>query len=732
MVAVTRALKLLKVALVSTGIGALVVALGSVVTLLTQMEGAVKKVNRVMAGLKASFNEIISRVALLGEATVKVFQGDFNGAMQAAKKSTDDFASSVKNSYTEGKKLEEQTQNLAKASREYQIEIAKLNKEAEKQEAIAGDSTKSFEEIQKAAEKASRARLKAAKTLETGLKEEIKIIEKRLALNKGKVGQEEIENELAQKKIELLDAESARQTKKIELDKLIRENARDSFEIELDESIKVFNQTKELNERAFADDKKTAEQRKAIIEETRAFADKAFTNQIKMAEDFTGKRLHLEDLVAEKDEEKVRASIRAMAADEKTRIRLLEIVTERRAALADLADMDKEMADKRAEQDKTDYGAKQRAMEQQKLRNKQARESLALEEAQAIELKNRTFKDEEDKTKFLKKQEQERNDLRKMAIKEFLQLLETQGANIEPLVKTFGTDELKAENDKVITEQQRFKTELAGIDAEIAKGTQDALIEAAKKAQDDLKKQQKELFELLDQALDKVVEAQQKRVDKAEEAIDKQQDLVDRQRERAEQGLKNTLKAEQEALAEREKQLIQQQKELERKEKIKAIYSAYAAKSSAGDKDALTDVLRDFAVIEAFIRGFKDGGYTGDGNTSEAAGIVHKNEYVMNAEQTNKFGFKGLSADEGRYRMAEAFKAKSILERNTFRGVPISAPVTIQDNGEVVNQLKEVTQAVKNQERIGFDVIKAIDGSVSVMETKIKGNSRTRRMKRWK
>ena len=158
-------------ALVSTGIGALVVALGSVVTLLTQMEGAVKKVNRVMAGLKASFNEIISRVALLGEATVKVFQGDFNGAMQAAKKSTDDFASSVKNSYTEGKKLEEQTQNLAKASREYQIEIAKLNKEAEKQEAIAGDSTKSFKEIQKAAEKAaSKARLKAAKTARNRIK----------------------------------------------------------------------------------------------------------------------------------------------------------------------------------------------------------------------------------------------------------------------------------------------------------------------------------------------------------------------------------------------------------------------------------------------------------------------------------------------------------------------------------------------------------------------------------
>ena len=513
---------------------------------------------------------------------------------------------------------------------------------------------------------------------------------------------------------------------------MIGQNNRDRFERELDFAIDIFDTTKTLNERKIADETKTFEQRKAILEETRVLADKSFKNQTDLVKDYTKQYIDFNSLVMEEDEEAVRARLRNYKLDDITLGRVLEIIKERRIALLDLAETEKDINKKREEADKTDYGAKQRAIEQQELRNKQARESLALEEAQAIELKNRTFKDEEDKTKFLEKQEQERSDIRKMAIKEFLQLLETQGATVDPLAEAIGTEELKAENDKIITEQQRLKTELAGIDAEIAKGTQDALIEAAKKAQEDLKKQQKELFELLDQALDKVVEAQQKRVDKAEEAIDKQQDLVDRQRERAEQGLKNTLKAEQEALAEREKQLIQQQKELERKEKIKAIYSAYAAKSSAGDKDALTDVLRDFAVIEAFIRGFKDGGYTGDGDTSEAAGIVHKNEYVMNAEQTNKFGFKGLSAEEGRYRMAEAFKAKSILERNTFRGVPISTNVVMQDNGEVVNQLKEVTQAVKNQERIGFDVIKAIDGSVSVMETKIKGNSRTRRMKRWK
>ena len=178
--------------------------------------------------------------------------------------------------------------------------------------------------------------------------------------------------------------------------------------------------------------------------------------------------------------------------------------------------------------------------------------------------------------------------------------------------------------------------------------------------------------------------------------------------------------------------MIAQQKELERKEKIKAIYSAYAAKSSAGDKDALTDVLRDFAVIEAFIRGFKDGGYTGAGDPSQAAGIVHKDEYVMNQSQTNDFGFKGLSAEQGRMRMEEAFRAKSLLEKNTFRGIPISAGVTVQDNIEVVNGLKNVEKAVKSQERLNFDVIKAIDGSVKVMETRIKGNTRIRRTKRWK
>ena len=81
-----------------------------------------------------------------------------------------------------------------------------------------------------------------------------------------------------------------------------------------------------MNE-AFADDKKTAlSKERLLLEETRAFADKAFTNQTEMAEDFTGKQITFRGLSSRrKMRRKYELLLRAMAADEKTRIRLLEI-----------------------------------------------------------------------------------------------------------------------------------------------------------------------------------------------------------------------------------------------------------------------------------------------------------------------------------------------------------------------------------------------------------------------
>ncbi len=48
----------------------------------------------------------------------------------------------------------------------------------------------------------------------------------------------------------------------------------------------------------------------------------------------------------------------------------------------------------------------------------------------------------------------------------------------------------------------------------------------------------------------------------------------------------------------------------------------------------------------ASAAGFREGGYTGDGDATAIAGPVHKGEYVFDAENTKKFGLKGKTQEE--------------------------------------------------------------------------------------
>lgn len=80
-------------------------------------------------------------------------------------------------------------------------------------------------------------------------------------------------------------------------------------------------------------------------------------------------------------------------------------------------------------------------------------------------------------------------------------------------------------------------------------------------------------------------------------------------------------------------------------------------------KASLGDLLRTLAMMEArtafskgivslggavrSVLGFDDGGYTGDGGKLEPAGIVHKGEFVINAENTKRLGLSMLNRLNG-------------------------------------------------------------------------------------
>jgi len=90
-------LKIFKTALISTGIGALVVAAGALIVFLTRMQAGVDIVNKAMAQLGAVVDVILDRLAKLGKviigfggAVVKALKGDFKGAMESAKEAAEE------------------------------------------------------------------------------------------------------------------------------------------------------------------------------------------------------------------------------------------------------------------------------------------------------------------------------------------------------------------------------------------------------------------------------------------------------------------------------------------------------------------------------------------------------------------------------------------------------------------------------------------------------------------
>lgn len=123
-------------------------------------------------------------------------------------------------------------------------------------------------------------------------------------------------------------------------------------------------------------------------------------------------------------------------------------------------------------------------------------------------------------------------------------------------------------------------------------------------------------------------------------------------------------------------------------------------------KASLGDLLRTLAMMEARIAfskgivslggavrsvlGFDDGGYTGDGGKLEPAGIVHKGEFVINAENTKRLGLSMLNRlngnpqgySDGGLVGGQAFGAGAGLVGASAGTVIIDVDVNVQASGQ--------------------------------------------------
>lgn len=177
------ALKTLRGALIATGLGALVVAVGALVAYFTETERGAQKLRIAMAAVGAAVGVVKDAMVGLGESFVQFFRGDFKGAVNTLKNSFTGLGDEIKKDVAAAIELERAMNKVKVQERELGVERAKTLKTIAEARLIAEDETKSAEE--------RIAKIKEAAALEADLtarelaneEERLRIMREQAALN---------------------------------------------------------------------------------------------------------------------------------------------------------------------------------------------------------------------------------------------------------------------------------------------------------------------------------------------------------------------------------------------------------------------------------------------------------------------------------------------------------------------------------------------------------------------
>lgn len=150
-----KVLKLLKVALVGTGIGVLLVALASLVSWFTKTQKGVETANKIMAALGATVDVVIDRASKLGSALVNLFSGNFIKAGEDVKAVFSGIGKEIEEETKQAWKLAEVLNEIDKKEVMLSMSRAANRAEIERLKKAADDQTLSTQERIKAAEKAA-------------------------------------------------------------------------------------------------------------------------------------------------------------------------------------------------------------------------------------------------------------------------------------------------------------------------------------------------------------------------------------------------------------------------------------------------------------------------------------------------------------------------------------------------------------------------------------------------
>tara|TARA_R100000654_G_scaffold579_13_gene2227 strand:- start:1769 stop:3385 length:1617 start_codon:yes stop_codon:yes gene_type:complete len=210
--------KSIRVGLISTGIGAFVVAVGSLVTYFNNSKDGAEKLEVALSKIGATFNVVIDRVAKFGGGIVKLFSGKGREGLQDMKESFQNIGEEIKNDIALTTELTKSAIALRDAEREINVETARRRAEVEQLKLIAEDQTKTTEERLVASEKAFAIENDLLEKRVANAEESVRIQKEEMALGDSK---EADYDKLAELEIALFNIKQESFTKQIELNNKI-------------------------------------------------------------------------------------------------------------------------------------------------------------------------------------------------------------------------------------------------------------------------------------------------------------------------------------------------------------------------------------------------------------------------------------------------------------------------------------------------------------------------------
>lgn len=150
----SAAWKVFKVAIISTGIGALVIALGSLVSYFTKTQAGIEMASKAMAGLGAIVNVIIDRLSKVGSAIVNLFKGNFKQSANDMKGAFKGIGDEIEREVKLAVQLKEALNKIEKQEVTLSMRRAANKAQIEELKKISDDTTKSTNERIAAAQKA--------------------------------------------------------------------------------------------------------------------------------------------------------------------------------------------------------------------------------------------------------------------------------------------------------------------------------------------------------------------------------------------------------------------------------------------------------------------------------------------------------------------------------------------------------------------------------------------------